>query len=198
MNNIFDHNSKNPILRMHECGADEYWFYHKESYPDEYPLLYERLIRNASNEIIIWDPYFNVKEPNRDQDIFSNLKDNITIKILTFKGLDGRESYLSEVQNALKLVIPESKNCRFGLRVINKGDTINQGGRFFHDRFLIIDNTDLYLIGSSVGHHLKPEQSTGIYKVSNFETSNFIKSIFDYYWNNSYHHEIPTSYLHLE
>ena len=31
-------------------------------------------IDNANSEIIIWDPYFNVKPPNADQNIFTNIK----------------------------------------------------------------------------------------------------------------------------
>lgn len=196
MANIFLTNSENTTLRMHECGQDEYWFYHKSSYPSDNPLLYQVLIDNATDEIIIWDPYFNVKLPNADQDIFANIKNNITIKILTLKGLDGTQSYLTSVHNAVKLAIAPAKDCRFGLRVINEGDVANQGGRFFHDRFLIIDKTDVYLIGSSLDYHLKSKQSTGIYKVSNPDTRDFILSIFKEYWNSSNQHEIPLAYLH--
>lgn len=197
MNNIFLTDSENQALRMHECGQNEYWFYHKGSYPNDNPLLYQKLVDEATNEIIIWDPYFNIKPPNNDQDIFSNINNDITIKILTIKGLDGPQTYLTDVKNSLKMTIPPTKNNRLGLRVINKGDILNQGGRYFHDRFLIIDDSEVYLIGSSLGYHIKTEQSTGIFKVSNDETKNFIKSIFRYYWTNSNHHEIPLTFLHL-
>jgi len=182
---------------MHECGQNEYWFYHKDSYPNDNPLLYQNLVDNATDEIIIWDPYFNVKSPNADQNIFANIKNDITIKILTLKGLDPNSSYLTDVHNAIKTVIPPEKDCRFGLRVINKGDKANQGGRFFHDRFLIIDNTDIFLIGSSLGYHLTPMQSTGVFKVTNPDTKAFILSVFQDYWDNSSQYEIPLTYLHL-
>ena len=70
MANVFLTNSENTALKMHECGQDEYWFYHKGSYPNDSPLLYQELVANATNEIIIWDPFFNVNFPNADQDIF--------------------------------------------------------------------------------------------------------------------------------
>jgi hypothetical protein len=196
MSNIFLTNSKNTILRMHECGQNEYWYYYKGSYPNDNPLLYQHLIDNASSEIIIWDPYFNVELPHSDQDVFTNIKNNITIKILTYKGLDGSQTYLTKVKNALKTTIPPTKDCRFGLRVINKGDIVNQGERYFHDRFLIIDDSEVYLIGSSLSYHLKPEKSTGIFKVSNSDTKDFIKSIFKYYWDHSTQHQIKLTYLH--
>ncbi|WP_223274581.1 hypothetical protein [Salibacter halophilus] len=131
MSNTFLTNSKNPRLRMHECGQNEYWFYHKGTYPNENPLLYQKLINNATDEIIIWDPYFNVKPPNADQNIFQNINNNITIKILTTKGLDRSRSYLTDVQDALKTTITPAKDCRFGLRVINEGDILIKVKDFF-------------------------------------------------------------------
>jgi len=196
MSNIFLTDPVNTTLRMHECGQNEYWFYHKGTYPNDNPLLYQQLIDNATSEIIIWDPYFNVKSPNSDQDIFVNINDDITIKILSCKGLDGSQTYLTAVKDALKMVIPPVKNCRFGLRVINYGDIANQGARFFHDRFLIIDDSEVYLIGASVGYHIREEQSTGIFKVSNEGTKDFIKSIFRTYWHQSVQHQIPLTFLH--
>lgn len=196
MANVFLTDSENTALKMHECGQDQYWFYHKGSFPNDSPLLYQELVDNATNEIIIWDPYFNVKSPKADQNIFANIKSNITIKILTLKGLDRQQSYLIEVKDALKIVIPPSKECRFGLRVINNGDVANQESRFFHDRFLIIDETDVFLVGSSVGYHIQSERSTGIFKVSNPDTKEFVKSIFKHYWDSSTQHQIQLTFLH--
>jgi phosphatidylserine/phosphatidylglycerophosphate/cardiolipin synthase-like enzyme len=183
---------------MHECTSGEYWFYHVGSYPSDTPALYQQVIDSATREIIIWDPYFNVTVPNSDQNIFMNIRDNITIKILTYKGLDKNVSYLTDIQNALRMIIPKSKDCRFGLRLINKGDAGNQRDRFFHDRFLIIDDNDVYLVGSSVGHHVNSfGESTGMFKILNDKTNIFIKSIFQYYWANSSKYEIPVGYLHI-
>ncbi len=196
MGNIFLTNSENTALKMHECGQSEYWFYHKGSYPNDSPLLYQELVDNAKNEIIVWDPHFKINPPDADQNIFANIKNNITIKILSWKGLDRNHTYLTEVKESLKKIILPSKDCRFGLRVINKGDAANQGSRFFHDRFLIIDETDVFLVGSSVGYHIQSERSTGIFKVYNPNTKEFIKSIFKYYWDNSTQNQIQLTFLH--
>ncbi|WP_369689778.1 hypothetical protein [Leptospira ellinghausenii] len=183
---------------MHECGQEEYWFYHQSSHPDNNPLLYQELINNALSEIIVWDPYFNVNFPNSDQDIFVNIKNDITIKILTVKNLvRPNHDYLTSVHRAMKSKIDPAKDCRFGLRVINKVDCANHGKSLFHDRFLIIDSNQVYLIGSSIGWHLKSHGSTGIFKVSKPDTISFIQSIFKFYWDNSTEHEIPLAYLHL-
>ncbi len=197
MSKIFPTDPPDTTNRIHEYGAGNYWFYHKGSYPNQEPLLYQHIINNANSDIEIWDPYFNVNGNNSDHDIFNNIPNNITLKILTQKGLNGTQSYLTDVHNSLKMKITSSKNIRFGLRVFNKGDISNQGDWFFHDRYLIIDKTDIYLVGSSVGYHLKPEKSTGIFKVNNVDTGLFIISLFEEYWKQAYRHKIPLQFLHL-
>lgn len=194
MSRTFPIDSENAGLRMHECGQNEYWYYNKSLFPSDHPLLYQELIDNATSEIIIWDPYFNVSE--NDHYIFANINNDITIKILVVKGLDGPRTYLTDVQNAMKTIISPTKNCRFGLRVVNKGDS-NQFDLLFHDRFLIIDDSDVYLIGSSLGYHLKSIMSTGILKLAHDDTKAFIKSIFQHNWDNSSLNQIPLTFLHL-
>jgi hypothetical protein len=195
MGRIFMTDSENAQLRMHECGQSEYWFYHKDSFPNDPPILYKQLIDNAHDEIIVWDPYFNVQPNVADEQIFQNIRSDITIKILTCKGVDSENTYLTNVLNAMKTIISPDRDCRFGLRVVDKGD-INQAGYQFHDRFLIIDNQEVYLIGSSLGYHVKEHLSTGIFKVLNADTKEFIKSIFKDYWDKSIQKQIPTAYLH--
>ena len=197
MPKIFPTTSLNAALRMHEpSDSPDYRFYHKASYPADCPAYYKQLVDNAVSYIEIWDPYFNVAPGNNDQDIFADINDNITIKILTMKGLSSANPYLPVVENAMKTAIPPTKNARFGLRVINRGDEANQGGRFFHDRFLIIDEQAVFLVGASVGFHIRSEISTGIFKVTNTDTAQFIRSLFSYYWNASSQHEIPIKFLH--
>ncbi|MBS1773971.1 MAG: hypothetical protein JST82_14025 [Bacteroidetes bacterium] len=196
-NKTFPSNSLDSLLRMHiSSDSPEYWFYHLGDYLLGNPTYYGQLIDNANSYIEIWDPYFNVDPPNSDQDVFRNIKDDVTIKILTIKKLSTSSNYLTDVENSLKSTITPSKNTRFGLRVINKSDAVNQGSRFFHDRFLIIDRSIVYLVGSSVGHHLSAKSSTGICKISNQETTSFILSLFDEYWRVSVNHHIPIRYLH--
>ena len=187
---MFPKNTKISSLRMHKKG--NYWFYHKESYPDDFPLKYIDLIKNATTYIEIFDPYFNISK--NDHDIFNDIQDGITIKILTLKGLTGN-SYFTNVLDAMRIKIPSSKNVRFGMRVINKGDLDEKNKYSFHDRFLIIDQQDIYLVGSSIGHYLRPQQSTGIYKVVDTPSKLFIKEIFDEYWRIAMNNEIPIQFL---
>lgn len=196
MGKIFPIDIADPITRMHDDGVGNYWFYHKGSYPTDEPLLYRQILATASSYIEIWDPYFNVDAANDDQEIFDLINPNITIKILTKKGLDGPRTYLTNVHNAMKIKIPQAMNVRFGLRVINKGDALNFGNWFFHDRFLIIDQSEVFIVSGSVGWHVKSLESTGIFKVDNNDTKIFIRSLFDEYWKIAASSEIPIQYLH--
>lgn len=197
MPKVFPTTSLNPALRMHESSdTPDFWFYHKANYPTDCPAYYKQLIDAAGSHIEIWDPFFNVPPDSDDQNIFADIKDGLTIKILTMKKLVPLVPYLANAENAMKTIIPPAKNARFGLRVINRNDVTNQGGRFFHDRFLIIDQNNVFLVGSSVGYHVRSKMSTGIFKVTNSETIQFIRTLFDHYWNASSHHEIPIRFLH--
>jgi len=192
MNREFPLYTKNNSLKIHNKG--HYYFYHKSSYPTEAPSYYQNILGNAKSSIDIFDPYFNVIGNNCDQNIFRNIPKEITLKILTVKGLDRRSSYLGDVDNAIKSVIPTIKNVRFGMRVINKSD-MSLVDYQIHDRFLIIDKKTAYVVGSSIGYHLSPILSTGIYEVQDDVTNNFVIEIFEEYWKIAINNELPVRYI---
>ena len=195
MGNLFPNRPVDPSTRMHSDGVGEYWFYHKETFPHDEPLLYANLISSATSMIEIWDPHFNVDRLSGDPDLFTSVQADTTIKLLTMQGLNRQNPYLTNVLNAFKVVIPASKNVKFGLRVIDRGNG-SLADWAFHDRFLIVDGNDTYLIGGSVGWHRKPNGSTGILKLANADTVRFIRSLFDEYWKKAAGAEIPLGALH--
>src|ERR1700733_3157276 len=144
---------------MHNDGVGNYWFYHKGSFPTDEPLLYKQLVGSATSYVEIWDPYYNTGSTPQDCDIFDLIQDAVTIKILTLNRLGYNSTYLSDVKNELKMKIPASKNVRFGLRVFNIYDPRNHEDWFFHDRLLIIDQIQVFIVGSSVGYHTKSKKS---------------------------------------
>ncbi|HEV8515941.1 MAG TPA: hypothetical protein VGQ59_21820 [Cyclobacteriaceae bacterium] len=198
MINTFPGTPANATTRMHECGYGNFWFYHRRSYPNNEPLYLQHLISGVSSTIDIWDPYVNIAPNDNDLLIFSNIPNDITLKILTMKGLKKpvNYNYLNDLVNGLKQVIPPGKNVRFALRVIDESDPIANEDWFFHDRLLILDKTRVFVVGGSVGYHRKPVKSTGIYKVENPDTCDFILTIFDEYWKYSIQNEIPLTFLH--
>jgi hypothetical protein len=182
---------------MYECGAGNYWYYHKGSFPADAPLHYSQLISTAKTKIEIWDPYINLSSTKDDLQIFDNIPSSVTLKILTSKKLSGPDiHYLNSIHLSLKGRIPPSKNLRFGMRVLDMNDPATKNGWNIHDRFLIIDDTDVFLVGSSIGWHLTAYGSTGIYRVDSHETCDFIRSIFTEYWRQASSNEIPIQFLH--
>lgn len=164
---------------MFDDGDNTYWFHHIPSFPGAEPLLYKDIISKANSSIEIWDPYFN---KNKDHVVFDSVNNNVAIKILTSKGLSGHHAnYMTEVFNDVYTLIPASKNVSFCIGVINLSDSVKKSWDF-HDRFLIIDNTEAYLIGASVEHNYKSKLSSGIYKISNANTISFIISQFNNHW----------------
>jgi len=184
----------NIMLRMHNEGKGLYWFYNKSSYPNDPPLFFKYILSQATSYIDIWDPYYNL---NEDYNIFDSLPSNLEIRLLILKGLDKgiHSAFINNVWTELRRIIDPSKNIKFGIRVVNEGDG-RQRNLFFHDRFLITDKNDVYLIGSSIGWHVASKSSTGILKITDPDISEFIISIFNEYWRLSSLYEKAVQILH--
>ena len=191
MNNIFPINTDNPSLKMHNKG--NYWFFHKDSYPTDYPLLLNEIIKNANSHIEIFDPYFKVTGRRSDQNIFNDISNDITLKMITISK-QNINNYKRDVLNAVRIKITSSKNIRFGMRIIDENAPADSG-YVFHDRFLIIDQKDVYLVGSSIDYYLTPRKSSGIYKIDEEDTIKFIQEIYTEYWNKGINNEIPIQFL---
>ena len=78
---------------------------------------------------------------------------------------------------------------------MSRGDE-KHNGWIFHDRFLIIDECDVYLIGSSIGWHLSSQESTGVFRVKDQGTKDFIRSLYNEYWKQAIEYQIPVSFIH--
>jgi len=193
---VFLSDPADPILKMHDCGSDTYWFYHKNSYPIDVPAKYVELLNSATLSITVWDSYFNLLPSGGDYQMFQQINEDITIKILTLKSLTGANAnYLSNIFNSFRLTIPGSRRTRIAIRAIDKNNfhLINWQ---FHDRFLIIDDHEVYSIGSSIRYHRESHLSTGILKIHDSDTASFIQTIFDSYWQQAIANEIPIQFLH--
>jgi hypothetical protein len=169
-------------FQTHEDRSGKYYFYHKVS-SSQPPKIYQHLVSQANSDVYVWDPYFNTNgNGNDDHLIFESIGNGITISLLTQKGISPGSPYLNEILDSLKLFIHPSKNTTIGIHIIDKGIE-SQEKWLFHDRFLILDRTTVFIVGASLGWHIKSQNSTGIYRVTDQETANFIISIFDEYWN---------------
>jgi hypothetical protein len=174
--------SLNSSYRMYHDAIGNYWFYHKDTFPCNEPLFYQSILEQAISEIDIWDPYINVN--NNEFNLFSSINDNVTIKFLTSKKLNKpcNSNIHYDIEAKLKNSITHLSNVRFGIRIINESEPAINDNWLFHDRFLIIDKREVYLIGSSIGWHTLAIGATGIHRLREQETKEFIIAIFDKFW----------------
>lgn len=178
---------------MLDDGSDIYWFHHRPDFENLHPTLYDNLISSASTSVEVWDPYFNEQ---KDHIIFTSVKSAVLIKILTTKGLDKSVTYLQNIYTEVKSTIPATKNVSFCIGAINRSLSEKKIWEF-HDRFLILDRTRVYLVGASVEYNYKSIASSGIYRIGNDITANFIIEQFDKYWNQTTKYPSSVQLLHI-
>lgn len=176
---------------MRKCDSDKYYFYHMPDSPDNAPELYKHLLCRAISQIDIWDPYFNVSSIDKPDDtsIFDSLvQSNIKVNILTIR--QKKSDYFDSIKSKLLYVLPDNvDNISFYIRCIDSGDIDNKKWQF-HDRILIIDRTDVFLVGASIGYNISPHRSFGIYKIYDVNTMSFILNMFQQYWQQGVQNEL--------
>ena len=146
--------------------GQNYSFYLRKTGVTAPPLMYANLIASATSKIIVWDPYIH----EADMQIFSNLTHGVDITLLTLGSFQSWPQKISNIVTRIKQSVPDVFKATTSLSALYINKDIH--GRhqddswLFHDRFLIIDDSDFYIIGSSVGYHITATQSTGIMEMS--------------------------------
>lgn len=157
----------------HMAHGRQYAFFLRETDVDPAPTYYSEILRTAKFKVHIWDPYFW----KDDTAVFECFRHRIEVTVLTSKSSQ-RTGYLQELIDETKNHIDPSatdSNFKFGFI-----DTDKHGKVFkSHDRFLIIDDNECYLIGASVEYHRRAIESTGIYHIEHDEDRGVIKTAFN-------------------
>lgn len=158
-------------------GKHYAFFHHPEMMTSE-PLMYKNLVASATRSVEIWDPYFN----DTDTELFSYLQNNTKVKVLlcTTKPL-----FLSKAPSMWKLSSNIQLTGKSGVQImfgcVDKGNNTYKVWEW-HDRWLIIDDERVFLIGSSLAYYLKPINTTGIYELKSEEDKELVKEMFKKYW----------------
>lgn len=176
----------NPAIQTHAPSShnmehgQQYSFYLHDSGSKPAPSLYSELISQAQAKVSIWDPYIH----DADMEVFNNIATAIEIEILTMCEARNWQIKKQNCLTALKSHISDNllQGVRFRFAYI--GTDINPAGIWhFHDRFLMIDDEDFYLIGSSVEYHHSPHSSTGIYHIEHEADKMVIREAYDKTFN---------------
>lgn len=143
-----------------------------------HPTYYEELLKCAWEKVWIWDPYFG----QDDELLFSVIPEKVDVRIM----------YLWNkcLKNA---IAPSDVYARIdGQLTLPKGNlevaflqdkTSLYSNRKWHDRFLIIDKSTVFLIGGSLTSQRYDAKSFGIYELSEADDVGLVLERFEETWN---------------
>lgn len=140
---------------------------------------YKELLAGAKKSIRILDPYaFNGEDSSR---VFEAVgTENITIEIYT-TGYDKAEidTHSDKIQNVFK-----KKLQHYTLKIISfkeYGVRNEHKVSLWHDRYLIIDDTDFYLIGNSIDGQQMSTKYHGIYHLDKNKDKEIVAYLYKFY-----------------
>ena len=142
---------------------------------------YKELLAGAKKSIRILDPYaFNGNDSIRVFEVVSY--DNITIEIYTTR-YDKKEikSYSDRIQNVIKKNIQHYTIKIFSFK--EYGVRNEQKISLWHDRYLIIDNKDFYLVANSLDGQQMSMKYHGIYHLNETKDKEIVANLYKYYQN---------------
>ena len=142
---------------------------------------YKELLAGAKQSIRILDPYaFNGEDSIR---VFETVRsENIIIEIYTI-GVEKSDlnSFADKIRDGIK------KNLRnYTIKVfsfINRSYARGDKVCLWHDRYLIIDNIDFYLVGNSLDGQQMSLKYHGIYHLDKAKDKEIIANLYKYYRN---------------
>lgn len=143
------------------------------------PDLYQDYIKSARRKIEIWDPYIH----GDDMTLFSYLTNPVAISFLTDKSSRHFTTMRDDIINKLKLMVPTHLKANVSVNIAYIDTDIHGRKWTCHDRFLIIDDTDFYLVGSSLAYQYTSQKSTGIFKLADSADMGVIRDAFDKTYN---------------
>lgn len=157
--------------------GNHYYFSCMPDFGGVTPNLYQHVLGLVVHEVWVWDAYFH----QVDGAIFGSLTNpGISIKMITepkvpltiFKSgvvTNMETTMIAAIKAGCSITITQAKGMGFS-------------DWKMHDRFLIVDKTHVFLIGSSVGNYRIAGESTGAYEVTDNEDKGLIIKAFEYYW----------------
>ncbi|MDE7378356.1 MAG: hypothetical protein K2N13_05260 [Paraprevotella sp.] len=140
-----------------------YSFYDAEKASEIPPAYYQDLLATAQTTIQIWDSYYM---EGTDANVFSKVvNDNISIHILTASAPGQNEQTMKAFADNIKKTLEGNGVKGFNI-VIQCYNEFIKRTKVCHDRFLILDHKEIYLIGASMNNQILSSRSFGICNVS--------------------------------
>lgn len=134
----------------------------------DFPDYYGYLLSIASKSVKIWDPYFNIG----DEVLFGHVQTGVDVTILyMYKAPVGRWVYSPlavDVKSRIEAQLP-TRHGSVKVAWLPNTDASLFDERKWHDRFLILDDTLVFLIGGSLAYQHMSAKCFGIYDISENE-----------------------------
>lgn len=170
------------ISHNFDQGTNYYFFDNRK---EETPNLYKQLLAVATEQIQIWDPYY---DEDKDAELFEDVTaEKMEIEILTTQNKRPTNRTAQEFADNILNAIPKKQTpkCKVVVRSFAKGakNRKNDVIPLWHDRFLIIDKTEVFLIGPSMTSQVETKRSFGFYRLTDVEDIKVIKKYFESYRN---------------
>lgn len=164
--------------------AGNYAFYDRNGDDSIQPGYYQHLLSGAK-KIIIWDPHFMEEH---DGKLFEFVTTNdVEIDILTVCTKTQQEQQeviklRDNIKNALRKA-GITRYCGYVYAFMHYKVRDGMGHRIYqcHDRFLMLDDKDLYMVGASMNNQLSSEWNFGIMKIEKSVNPDIYKLINDKY-----------------
>ena len=145
--------------------------------PNDFPDYYGFLLSLAEDSVKVWDPYFI---PG-DEDLFTNVKTGVDVTVLYMHKSSYRRHLVlnpSDVKNGIAAKLPVGHgNLKIAYLPDTDSSLLEQ--RKWHDRFLILDDSFVFLIGSSLAYQHSSAQCFGIYEINDDEDAALILERFE-------------------
>lgn len=143
-----------------------------------HPTYYKELLRCAYEKVWIWDPYFG----RDDESLFDAIPQKVDVRVLYLWNRCLRDAIApGDVFSRIdgKLTLPKGN-----LEVAFFQDsTPLYSNRKWHDCFLIIDKSTVFLVGGLLSSQHKDAKSFGIYELSNVDEAGLVLERFEDTWN---------------
>lgn len=159
----------------------DYHFYDRRKTTDP-PRLYQELLSQATQSVVIWDPFYYCCDYKA---VFGSIKhDGISVELLTICDNNETradfESLADTIRSAINRV--EAPSCSVTVLALKKAKFRAQNiGTEWHDRYLIIDGNNVYLIGNSIDAQEQTSKSFGIMKLVEIEDINLVVDAYKAY-----------------
>lgn len=158
----------------------KYYHLYDRMLTDRAPGLYRKLLSEAKNTIAIWDPHYY--ECNGD--LFDAIhQDGIKIDILTICYRGEEKNELEDFAHVILNAIDECDvpSCQVWINALAPQYLRQTHWTEWHDRYLIIDDTRVFLVGASIDAQETTRKSFGIYELSDIDDINCVMDAYNSY-----------------